>query len=112
MEGKANRNLIHTYGEVFREKGIPPVGGTVRCRQTGTLWRIMEREVWQQVKEDPLTQESQIVPCFFVSFWRIEKGVPPGVGQMVGQLYTLHDDNFACLWEVLTFPEMNPTWLN
>ena len=75
----------------FGRKGFPRWGERCVAGETGTLWRIMEREVWQQVQDDPLTRESQIVPCFFVSFWRIEKGVPPGVGQMLGQLYTLQD---------------------
>lgn len=113
MEGKAYWHQVQVYGEILREKGIPPVGETVRCRQTGALWRIMDREVWQRAEEDPLTRELQIVPCFYVSFWRIEDGVPPGVGQMLGQLYTLNDgDNFACHWEVLSRPEVRSAWLN
>ena len=90
--------------EIFRQNGFPKTGEVVRCRQSGILWRIMEREVWQKVEEDPLTGESLIVPFCYFSFWRIQDGVPPRVGEMRGYLCNPEEDNFAETWEVLDDP--------
>jgi hypothetical protein len=89
------------YEEIFRENRFPKTGEVVRCRQSGTLWRVMEREIWQKVEEDSLTGESWIVPYCYFSFWRIQDGVPPRVGEMLGYLCNPEDDNFAATWEVL-----------
>ena len=89
------------YEKIFRENRFPKTGEVVRCRKSGTLWRVMEREVWQKVEEDPLTGESQIVPFCYFSFWRIQDGVPPRVGEMLGYLCNPEDDDFADTWEVL-----------
>jgi hypothetical protein len=98
--------------EFFRQNRFPKTGEVVRCRKSGTLWRIMEREVWQKVEEDPLTGESWIVPFFYFSFWRIQDGVPPRVGEMLGYLYHPEDDNFADNWEVLSGQRGRPAARN
>ena len=90
--------------EIFSQNRFPKTGEVVRCRKSGTLWRIMEREVWQKVEEDPLTGQSWIVPFFYFSFWRIQDGVPPRVGEMQGYLCHPEDKIFADNWEVLTAP--------
>lgn len=93
------------YDEVFRQRGIPRTGEVVRCRQSGSLWRVLEREVWQRLEEDPVTGEDRVVPLFYLSFWRVQDGVPPRVGEMQGFLFHPADDNFASNWEVLNNPE-------
>ena len=90
--------------EIFCQNRFPKTGEVVRCRKSGTLWRVMEREVWQKVEEDPLTGETRIVPFCYFSFWRIQDGVPPRVGEMLGYLCNPQDDNFADNWEVLNDP--------
>ena len=90
------------YEEIFSQNSFPKTGEVVRCRKSGTLWRIMEREVWQKVEEDPLTGQSRIVPFFYFSFWLIQDGVLPRVGEMLGYLCHPEDDNFADNWEVLS----------
>ncbi len=92
---------IKGYEEIFRQNRFPRTGEIVRCRKSGTLWRVMEREVWQKLEEDPLTGESFIVPRFYFSFWRIQDGVPPRVGEMLGYLFH-PEDSFTDNWEVLT----------
>lgn len=89
-------------GMIFNQNSFPKTGEVVRCRKSGTLWRIMEREVWQKVEEDPLTGQSWIVPYFYFSFWRIQDGVPPRVGEMQGYLCHPEENNFADNWEVLS----------
>jgi hypothetical protein len=90
------------FEEIFNQQGIPMVGALVRCRRNNSLWRIMEREVWRRVEHDPDTAEPHVIPTFYLSFWRIETGVPPRVGQMLGHLYTLGDNSFDAYWEVIT----------
>ncbi len=94
---------MNGFEAILREKGVPRVGAVVRCRKHNSLWRVMDREVWRRVEEDPLTREARVVPTFYVSFWRIEPGVPPGVGRMLGHLYTLNDDSFSSTWEVVSY---------
>jgi hypothetical protein len=91
------------FEEIFRQKGVPMVGALVRCRSNNSLWRVMEREVWRRVEADPVTDEPRVVPTFYLSFWRIETGVPPRVGRMIGHLYTLNDNSFEVYWEVITY---------
>jgi hypothetical protein len=91
------------YEEIMRKKRLPSVGQTVRSKKYGTLWRIMEkREVWQTIDDDPQTQEPRLVPAIYLSFWRVKEGVPPGVGKMMGYLYTLYDNTFEVNWEIIS----------
>ena len=78
------------YDEIMQEKGLPHVGSTVRSKDYGTLWRVMEkREVWQNIADDPQTGEPRMIPAIYLSNWRIQEGAPPGVGKMMGFTYTL-----------------------
>jgi hypothetical protein len=91
------------FDEVVRQKGLPKVGQTVRSKKYGTLWRIMEkREVWQTIEDDPETKAPRLVPAIYLSFWRLKEGVVPGVGKMMGFLYTLYDTTFETNWEVVS----------
>lgn len=90
------------YEEIIRQKGLPRVGQTVRSKRFGTLWRIIEkREVWRNINDDPVTQEPRMIPAIYLCFWRIQPGVIPGVGKMLGYTYTLLDDSFETHWEIL-----------
>jgi hypothetical protein len=91
------------FEKILHQKGIPMVGSMVRCRKTNSLWRVMEREVWRRVEHDPDTAEPHVVPTFYLSFWRIQTGVPRGVGKMLGHLYTLSDNSFEANWEVVSY---------
>jgi hypothetical protein len=91
------------FEELFQGQGLPEAGSVVRCRRTNSLWRVMERAVWRWVEEHPESHEALMVPSFYLSFWRIEAGVPPGVGQMLGDLYYLNDNSFAAKWEIVTY---------
>ncbi len=93
---------MQEYEEIMREKGLPRVGWTVRSKDYGTLWRVMEkREVWQTIADDPQTGETRMVPAIYLSYWRIQEGTPPGVGKMMGFTYTLYDNTFALHWEIV-----------
>ena len=88
------------YEEIIREKGLPEVGVTVRNKKYGTLWRVMEKkEVWQNIEPDPKTGEPRIIPAIYLSYWKVKEGVAPGVGKMMGFLYTLYDNTFEANWE-------------
>jgi len=91
-----------THDEVMRQKNLPRVGQTVRSKKYATLWRVMEkREVWQHTSDDPATQKPRMLPGIYLSFWRVQEGVLPGVGKMMGYVYTLHDNTFEVNWEMV-----------
>ena len=89
--------------EVLRRYGLPGAGAVVRRRENNSLWRVMTRELWRLAERDPETDEEQIILRFYLSFWRIETGVPPGVGQMLGNLYSFQDNSFEADWEIVTY---------
>ena len=91
------------HEEVEQHKKLPRVGQTVRNRKYGTLWRIMEkREVWQNVSEDnPRTHQPRTIPGIYLAFWRIKEGALPGVGRLMGYVYTEYDNTFESNWEIL-----------
>ena len=91
------------FEEILRGQGLPEAGSVVRCRRTNSLWRVMGREVWRWVEEPLESDASRVVPSFYLYFWRIEAGVPPGVGQMLGHLYHPNDNLFAANWEIVTY---------
>jgi hypothetical protein len=88
------------YEEIIKKKGLPDVGQTVRSKRYGTLWRVLEkREVWQNIDPDPKTGEPRMIPAIYLAYWRIIEGTPPGVGKMLGYLYTLYDNTFEANWD-------------
>lgn len=88
-----------THEEVFRQKNLPGVGQIVRSKKYGTLWRVMEkREIWQNIEDDPQTR---MVPAIYLAYWKVQKGVLPGIGKMFGYAYTLHDNTFEANWEIV-----------
>jgi hypothetical protein len=89
------------FDVVLQDQGLPRTGEIVRCKKCGTLWRVMEREVWQWVEGDAGNGEDRVVPLYYFSFWRIQDGVPPRVGQMLGFLCHAAQDEFASVWEVM-----------
>jgi hypothetical protein len=96
------RDAMKAFDEVIQEKGLPRVGQTVRSKDYGTLWRVMEkREVWQTISDDPQTGEPRMIPAIYLAYWKIQEGGPPGVGKMMGFTYTLYDNTFALHWEIV-----------
>ncbi len=94
---------MEDYKQIVREKKLPSVGQTVRSKKYGTVWRVMEKkEVWQNIDPDPKTNESRMIPAIYLSYWKVQEGVMPGVGKMMGFLYTLYDNTFELNWDILT----------
>lgn len=94
---------MEDYEEILRKKRLPHVGQVVKSKRYGTLWRIMEkREVWSNIDDDPETGEPRIVPAIYLAFWRMKAGVPPGVGKMMGYLYTIYDNTFETNWDIVS----------
>jgi len=93
--------MLEAHEQVIQEKKLPRVGQTVRSKKYGTLWRVMEkREVWQDTADDPETRQPRMLPAIYLSYWRVRKGVMPGIGKMLGYAYTLHDNTFEANWEI------------
>jgi hypothetical protein len=94
--------MQHAQDEVFRQKKLPGVGQIVRSKKYGTLWRVMEkREIWQKAEGDPKSGYPRLLPAIYLAYWRVEKGVLPGLGKMMGYSYTLHDNTFVANWEIV-----------
>ncbi len=95
--------MAETHDEVMLQKNLPRVGQTVRNKKYKTLWRVMEkREVWQQTEDDPSTGKPRMVPAVYLSYWKVQEGVIPGIGKMLGYAYTLHDNTFETNWELVS----------
>ena len=89
------------FEEIMRQKKLPKVGQVVRSKKYGTEWRVMEmKEVWHNIDPDPKTGETRMIPAIYLSFWRVQEGVIPGVGRMMGFLYTLYDNSFEANWNL------------
>jgi hypothetical protein len=90
------------HDEVFRQKKLPDVGQIVRSKKYGTIWRVMEkREIWQHTAHDPQSGEGGLIPAIYLAYWKVQKGVLPGIGKMFGYAYTLHDNTFESNWDIV-----------
>ncbi len=94
--------MQHTHDEVFSQKKLPNVGQIVKSKKYGTLWRVMEqREIWQHTADNSETKEPSLVPAIYLAYWKVQPGVLPGIGKMMGYAYTLHDSTFEMNWEIV-----------
>lgn len=94
--------MNHLHDDIISQKKLPRVGQTVRSRKYGTLWRVMEkREVWQATADDPSGGEAHLIPAIYLSYWKIKKGMLPGIGKMLGYAYTIYDTSFESSWEIV-----------
>ncbi len=90
------------FEEIMRKKGLPHVGQTVRSKDYGTLWRVMEKkEVWHNVDPNPETGAQPMIPAIYLLFWKVQEETSPGVGKMMGFKYTLYDNTFALHWDIV-----------
>jgi hypothetical protein len=91
-----------THDEVFSQKRLPSVGKIVRSKKYVTFWRVMEeREIWLHTANHPQSGEDGMVSAIYLTYWKVQKGVMPGIGKMFGYAYTLHDNTFESNWEVV-----------
>ena len=90
------------HDEVFRKKKLPSVGQIVRSKMYNTLWRVVEkREIWQHTANFQLSGKEALLPAIYLSYWKVQKGVMPGIGKMIGYAYTLYDNTFESNWDVV-----------
>ena len=91
-----------THDEIIGQKKLPRVGQIVRSKKYRTLWRVMgKREVWQNITDDPETETPRLLPAIYLTFWKVQPGVMPGIGKMLGYAYTLYDNTFESNWEMM-----------
>ena len=94
--------MEETQLDIIMQKKLPRVGQTVRSKKYGTLWRVIEKnEIWQSTFDDPETGNPRLVPAIQLTYWRVRKGVLPGIGKMLGYAYTLHDNTFEANWKLI-----------
>lgn len=90
------------HEEVDLRKRLPRVGQLVKNRKHGTLWKVIEkREVWAATGDDPNTGNPRLVPAIYLCYWKVAEGQLPGVGKMVGYMYTALDNTFETNWEIV-----------
>ena len=90
------------HDEVFWKKELPIVGQIVRSKMYNTYWRVMEkREIWQHTTNSPQSGKDDLLPTIYLAFWKVQKGVMPGVGKMLGYTYTLYDNTFELYWDIV-----------
>ena len=94
--------MDESHDDIIKKMNLPRVGQTVRSKAHGTLWRVVEKkEVWQNTSDDPETGDPRLLPAIQLTYWKIRKGVLPGIGKMLGYAYTLHDNTFETNWQIL-----------
>jgi hypothetical protein len=94
--------MDESHDDIIKVRNLPRVGQTVQSRSHGTLWRVIEKkEVWQNTSDDPETGDPRLLPAIHLTYWKIQKGVLPGIGKMLGYTYTLHDNTFETNWKIL-----------
>jgi hypothetical protein len=91
------------YEEIMRRKGLSNVGQLVRSKKYNTIWRIMEkRETWRSLREDPKTKVPRWDYAIYLSFWKVQLGVEPGLGKTMGFIYGLADNTFEENWVIVS----------
>ena len=93
---------MEDYQKIVKEKKLPSVGQTVRSKKFDTTWRVLEKkEVWQNIDPDPKTGDPRMIPAIYLVYWKVEENTMPGVGKMMGFLYTLYDNTFQLNWDLV-----------
>jgi solute carrier family 9B (sodium/hydrogen exchanger), member 1/2 len=91
------------YEKIMQRKGLPNVGQLVRSKKFNTIWRVMEkRETWRSRGVDAKTQEPRWDYAIYLSFWKVQLGVDPGLGGTMGFLYGLEDNTFEENWVIVS----------
>jgi hypothetical protein len=91
------------YEKIMRRKGLPEVGQLVRSKKYNTIWRVMEkRETWTDRGEDPVSKEPRWDYAIYLSFWKVQQRVEPGLGKTMGFLYGLEDNTFQENWVIVS----------
>ena len=99
---KGVTSMQQKSNDVSRKKKLPDVGQLVRSKKYSTLWRIVEkREIWQHTANFQLSGEDALLPAIFLAYWKVQKGVMPGIGKVIGYTYALYDNTFESFWDVV-----------
>ncbi len=83
-------------------KKLPDVGGIVKSKKYGTLWKIVdEKKVWQNTNDDPDTGDPRVIPAIDISYCRLKEGGIVDISKRMHFQYTLFDNTFESNWEVI-----------
>jgi hypothetical protein len=74
----------------FASAGVVPAGKPWSAAGDNSLAQVEERQGWRQVEPDPGTDDSQVIPDFYLIVWGIELGAPLRAGKMPEHFYPLH----------------------
>jgi hypothetical protein len=94
---------LDPHEEIVQQKKLPQVGQTVRSKEHGTLWKVMEkRQIYDHSAGDAVMGDFHLVPAIYLIYWKIEKGKTQGIGKLLGYSYSLHDNTFESNWEIVS----------
>jgi hypothetical protein len=86
----------YKFKDLRARHGQPRVGESVRSKNFGTVWKIIEeKEIWM---EGP---NKHLIPGIFVKYWREDTASGPGTGRTISYRYSQNDPPFDNYWEIL-----------
>jgi len=86
----------YKFKDLRARHGLPRVGESVRSKNFGTVWKIIEeKEIWM---EGP---NKHLIPGIFVKYWREDTASGPGTGRTISYRYSQNDPPFDNYWEIL-----------
>jgi len=94
----------YRFKELRDRLELPHVGESVRSKDFGTTWKIIEeREVWIEAspEESPGERERGLLPAIHLRYWKKDSSNIPGKGRTMTYRYSQQDPSFRNHWEVL-----------
>ncbi len=94
----------YRFKELRDRLDLPHAGESVRSKDFGTTWKIIEeKEVWIEAspEERPGKQERELLPAIHLRYWKKDSSNIPGKGRTMTYRYSQQDQSFHNHWEVL-----------
>jgi NhaP-type Na+/H+ or K+/H+ antiporter len=96
----------YSFKGLRQRLGLPHVGESVRSKQFGTVWKVIEqKEIWIEESVKPgdsgTLEPSMLIPAIYLRYWREATSQGPGRGKTMSYRYMPDDPSFTEHWEVL-----------
>ncbi len=91
----------YKFKELRQRLELPRVGERVRCREDGSLWKVIEeRELWLE-NNNGHADTAHPTPAIELRLWREGQRSEPGKGQTIYKIYKPDDAPFTKEWEII-----------
>ena len=94
----------YRFKELRDKLNLPHAGESVRSKDFGTTWKIIEeKEVWIEGSQEGKTGEQarELLPAIHLRYWKEGSSDGPGKGKTMAYRYSQRDPSFHNHWEVL-----------